>query len=358
MDFEVSEKPVRSVKVNTDSITQEISRMMDIEFSGESTFTPPALPNIPNEYNIGLIVGPSGSGKSTILKQFGDEVDFSWDEKKAVVSHFKDAKDAQERLSAVGFNSVPSWLRPYHCLSTGEKFRADLSRRLKSGAVIDEFTSVVDRAVAMSCSYATSRYIRKHDLKNIVFATCHYDVTEWLQPDWIFDTSTGIMTSGRGERRPSVELAVLPCSFGAWQIFGKHHYLDGNINKSARCWIAEWRGVAVGFVAALTMPSAYIKKAWREHRTVILPDYQGMGFGARLSDAVGEIFIAQGCRYFSKTAHPRLGEYRNHSPLWRPTSKNMKARPDYKNNRKTKESGHKWLHANRVCYSHEYVGNE
>ena len=33
-------------------------------------------------------------------------------------------------LSAVGLGSVPSWLRPYAALSTGEKFRADLARVL------------------------------------------------------------------------------------------------------------------------------------------------------------------------------------------------------------------------------------
>jgi hypothetical protein len=25
--------------------------------------------------------------------------------------------------------------------------------------------------------------------------------------------------------------------------------------------------------------------------------------------------------------------------------------------RKTKESGHSWKHINRVCFSHEYIGN-
>jgi ABC-type ATPase with predicted acetyltransferase domain len=49
-------------------------------------------------------------------------------------------------------NSVPSWYKPYQVLSNGEKFRADLARKLKSNTVIDEFTSVVDRTVAKAAS--------------------------------------------------------------------------------------------------------------------------------------------------------------------------------------------------------------
>lgn len=90
---------------------------------------------------------------------------------------------------------------------------------------------------------------------------------------------------------------------------------------------------------------------------MILPDYQGMGFGVRLSDAIATMFLSQGKRYFSKTVHPRMGEYRNRSPLWVATSKNMKRRGDYISARKTKESKYKHKHAHRLAYSHEFIGN-
>jgi GNAT superfamily N-acetyltransferase len=113
----------------------------------------------------------------------------------------------------------------------------------------------------------------------------------------------------------------------------------------------------IGFSSALAFPNGNFKNAWREHRTVVLPDYQGMGVGVRISDAVAEIFVSDGCRYFSKTVHPRMGEYRNNSVLWAATSKNMKARADYLTTKtKTKEDGHKHRHAGRVAYSHEYIG--
>lgn len=346
-----------SVTVKPDKIIAELSRAFDYAFTGTSVFTTPQIPDVPRRFGIGLIVGPSGSGKSTLLKRFGIEANITWDAGRAVCSHFADAEEAQAKLSAVGLNSIPAWMRPYDVLSTGEKFRADLARRLVDGAVVDEFTSVVDRNVAKACSHALRRYCGQQNLSNMVFASCHYDIIEWLQPDWLFDTSTGQL-AGRGlERRPEINLEIVPCSTEAWAIFSNHHYLNHALNKAARCWLALWGSTPVGFASALAFPNGNMKNAWREHRTVVLPDYQGLGFGTRISDAVARMFISRGCRYFSKTSHPRMGGYRESSPLWKPTSKNRKARTDYDPSKKTKEDGHKMRHANRVCYSHEFIGD-
>ena len=48
-----------------------------------------------------------------------------------------------------------------------------------------------------------------------------------------------------------------------------------------------------------------IKIDRREHRTVILPDFQGLGFGSRVSDGMAELLALHNKRYQSKTAHPR-----------------------------------------------------
>lgn len=352
----MKEKMLKKSVVNVDDIVKEISASFDYEFNGESVFAPPKMDVPTNDFCIGLIVGPSGSGKSTLLESFNVEEKIDWVETMAVCSHFGSAVNAQDKLAAVGLNSIPSWMRPYHVLSTGEKFRADLARRIKDGAVIDEFTSVVDRNVAKSCANAMSRYCRSHGVQRMVFASCHYDIIEWLQPDWVFDTSIGKFAERGLERRPEIKLDIEPCTKEAWAIFKDHHYLSKAINKSARAWLATWNGVPIGFASALAFPSGSIKNAWREHRTVVLPDYQGLGIGVRISDAVASMFVDHGCRYFSKTSHPRMGEYREASSLWRPTSKNKMMRKDYSESRKTKEDKHKMLHANRLCYSHEFVG--
>jgi len=353
----------KECRIIPDHVTEYVSRIFDYTFdNGESEFVAPAfdLDQLPKEFQIGLIVGPSGTGKSTLLKHFfGEEKQLDWSQDKAICSHFNSPKDAEERLGAVGLNSIPAWVKPFHVLSEGEKFRAKVARLLEENAVIDEFTSVVDRQVAKACSYAAQRYIRSSGLKGIVFCTCHYDVVDWLSPDWVFDTGAkdGHLSTERSVRRPDINLELLPCSTEAWEMFSKHHYLDSNINRSARSWICLWEGTPVGFASALAFPNGNIKNAWRGHRTVVLPEFQGLGIGVRISDAVAKMFTSQGARYFSKTAHPRMGEYRERSNDWKPTSKNKKRRQDYKNTKANAKQSQMILdkHMNRVCYSHEYI---
>ena len=349
---------MKSCTVEVDDAVRSICNMFDFAFDGTSTFDVPSVNPPDCEWRIGLIVGPSGSGKSSALARFGQAERMEWNPSKAIVSHFDSAEDAHIRLSAAGLNSVTSWVKPFHVLSTGEQFRADMARRLRVGAVIDEFTSVVDRNVAKSASVAIRRFVDRQDIRRVVFASCHYDIIEWLQPDWIYDTSDRRMTVGRSERRPEIVIDVVPCLASDWSAFSAHHYLTASLNPSARCWIAKWDGVVVGFSSALPFPNGHFRSAWREHRTVVLPDFQGLGIGPRLSDALARLFVLDGCRFFSKTAHPRLGAYRDASPLWRGTSRNGHTRDDYKNTTtKTKEDGHKMKHAHRACFSHEFIEN-
>lgn len=137
-------------------------------------------------------------------------------------------------------------------------------------------------------------------------------------------------------------------------MFKDHHYLNGNVNKAARCYIGVWDDNIVSFFASITLPSGTLKNAWRGHRNVVLPDYQGMGIGVRFSCAVAQHHIDQGYRYFSRTAHPRLGAFWESSPLWKPTSKNKKLRYDVsdKNTYKNHVYDNK-----RLCFSYEYIGN-
>jgi GNAT superfamily N-acetyltransferase len=343
-------------KLIIDDVVKEVLASTDYQ---ESEYVHTDLPNFekPNSFQLGLIVGQSGSGKTQILnKYFSIATDPQWDKDKSVCSHFSNYEQAKSKLGAVGLNSIPAWLRPFSTLSNGEQYRANLARQLDSNIAIDEFTSVVDRNVAKSCSYALSKYIRRKNLSNVVLASCHYDIIEWLEPDWVFDCTTGkFIEDRRLLRRPSINIQLLPCKHTTWERFSKHHYLDGNINKSSRCWLAIWDNTIVGFASAIAFPNGAIKNAYREHRTVVLPEFQGMGIGVRISDAIAKHFTDKGCRYFSKTAHPTMGEYRESSSKWKPTSKNKKTRPDYSLTKNTKEDNHKMKHVNRLCYSHEYI---
>jgi ABC-type ATPase with predicted acetyltransferase domain len=183
--------------VERDDFIIASEKAFDCIFDGTSRFYPWLVPsNIPKQFKIGVIVGSSGSGKSTLLKNFGVEESPEWDGTKSIISHFESPDEAINKMGAVGLNSIPSWYKPYNVLSNGEKFRADLARKLKSNAVIDEFTSVVDRNVAKAASVSLARYVKNNDVTNIVLSTCHRDILEWLEPDWVIDTDTGEFHQG------------------------------------------------------------------------------------------------------------------------------------------------------------------
>jgi hypothetical protein len=59
------------------------------------------------------------------------------------------------------------------------------------------------------------------------------------------------------------------------------------------------------------------KPGWREHRTVCLPDYQGVGVGNAMSEFIAGIYRATGKPYYSTTSHPAMIHHRARSPLWR-----------------------------------------
>lgn len=349
-------KKTTSVKV--DEKLMELARMSDYEFTGTSSFDVPSF-EVPSEFTLGVIYGSSGTGKSTLLQEFGQQKEVSWDSSKAIASQVD-----FNLLMRLGLSSIPSLCRPYHVLSTGEKHRADIAMMLSNGCVIDEFTSVCNRSLAKSISIGIRKTIDELNYKNIVLVTCHEDVIDWLEPDWTINTITGKLVEGRLKRQSS-EYRIVSCSSKAWELFKAHHYLSQDLNKGAYCWLLlDEHNNICGFSSAIPLPGRDLRNAWREHRTVILPDYQGIGLGVRLSNYIGQIFVDQGFRYFSKTAHPKLGEHRNKSNIWRPTSTNgiirkgsyegMAQRTDKKRGAYT--SFDYSAHANRACYSHEYIG--
>lgn len=359
-------------RIKLDEITDRISNAFDYSFDGVIKTTI-EIPKFPTDFQIGLIVGSSGSGKSTLLKQFGEVERHDWDNNLCIASHFDNFEESSKKFGAVGLNSIPTWLKPYCVLSNGEKFRADMARSLHNNAVIDEFTSVVNRECAISCSSSISKYIRNNNLHNIVFASCHDDIIEYLQPDWIYNTDKKELSVWRCARQSKkIVLEVNQCAKQVWYMFAKHHYLSAQLNNSADCYIASWNNLPVAFGAILPMPGRFgsdTRKCVSEHRVVVLPDYQGMGIGNIFSEYLGELYVTQGYRYFGKTANPRMGEHRERSDKWKATSVNLKKPRDIKDlsesaikqvrplGRTTSLKAIK-MYLSRLCYSHEYIGDE
>ena len=279
----------------------------------------------PSDWSIGVIVGPSGSGKSTLARElFGDRVTTRWDwpEDRSILDGFPEEctiTEIVDALTSVGLSSPPTWLRPYRFLSVGEQFRVDVARALlvnRDLTVIDEFTSVVDRTVAKVASAALAKTIRRQR-RQFVAITCHYDILEWLEPDWLYDLGTGSFQAGRCLQRPKLELELRRCDTDIWPLFAPYHYLSGNILRHAKAFSLFLDGVhfPIGFVAWCYQPSK-TRSGYREHRLVVLPDYQGIGIGSRLSDTVASIMAATGYPCRAVTSHPGLIRHRLRSPYW------------------------------------------
>lgn len=163
----------------------------------------------------------------------------------------------------------------------------------------------------------------------------------------------------RNIEKPKIKIEIFECldqKREVWNLFKRHHYLSGELNISARCFLACWNGVPVGFCAVLAMPSGTVKNAWREHRLVVLADYQGLSIGNRLSEYVAQMLVNDGKRFFSKTANIKMGRYRDNSPKWRKTTKHKKRLSPKDMLNDSKALINKDLYLKRVCYTHEYIG--
>ena len=275
------------------------------------------------DWQIGIIVGTSGSGKSSLAKElFKDNYiqQYEWKSDTAFVNEFsKDIsiKEITKCLANVGFSSPPLWLLPYSELSTGQQFRVDIVRSLlenKELVCFDEFTSVVDREVAKIGSHCVQKFVRKTK-KQFVAVSCHYDILEWLQPDWVFDVNTNTLTRGL-LRRPKLDFKIYKTTTDSWELFRNYHYLNTSIHKAAQCFIGYLWNKPVCFTSALHFPHPKVPNAKREHRTVTLPDYQGIGLGNKISDFLANYFTKKGFIFYSTTSQPSMIYYRNKSNNW------------------------------------------
>jgi energy-coupling factor transporter ATP-binding protein EcfA2 len=314
------------------------------------------LPLEERSWHVGLIVGPSGCGKSTVARHLWPDAvarpsTLEWPARQSLLDAFPAALPIREvaaLLSAVGFSSPPAWLRPFGVLSTGQQFRVTLARLLAESpglVVLDEFTSVVDRTVAQIGSAALAKTVRQRQTQ-FIGVTCHEDVEAWLAPDWVYRPAENRFAWRCLRRRPAIELEVFRCRASAWPLFAPHHYLSAGLAASAVCFLAVWQGQPVAFSAWLPFVGAG-PRSRREHRTVTLPDYQGIGIGNALSAFVAALWKGLGYRALSTTTHPALIRARCRSPWWR-----MHRGPSF-----ARSSGHRLRHAvTRLTAGFVYVG--
>lgn len=287
------------------------------------------------DWKIGLIVGPSGSGKSSLGNRIFDgcvhDLYAGWDADKPIVDCIApdgDFNTVTAALSAVGLGDVPAWLRPFHVLSNGEKFRAGLARLAvdrPDKAVVDEFTSVIDRQIAKVGAAAFAKTWRRGP-GQIVLLSCHYDIVEWLQPDWVYDTQEARFARDCLRQRPKLELQVYKVKGSVFKHFKPHYYLDLPHPVAAEYFVGVIDGEPVCHVAVAPLFTA---KAYRSTRLVVMPEWQGIGVGTKFLDAVCQYHLDGngrcGHKYptFFHTSHPQLCGALRYSKRWEQTNASL-----------------------------------
>jgi ParB-like chromosome segregation protein Spo0J/ABC-type ATPase involved in cell division/GNAT superfamily N-acetyltransferase len=351
----------RRSKVELTPRVLQLQGMFDVPPAEETVQAWDVKLDLPADWSVGVIVGPSGAGKTTIARElFGDRIvsGWEWPAGKSILDGFPAGMgiaDVIGLLSGVGFSSPPAWRKPFGVLSNGEQFRVNLARTLAEMtdlAVVDEFTSVVDRTVAKVGSAAVQKEVRRRK-QRLVAVTCHYDVLDWLEPDWVYEPHTGRLARGRLRRRPPIELDVVRCDPAAWDLFKPHHYLSAGHHKAARCFVALYEGRPAAFCSVLPFPHAK-RPGWREHRTVCLPDFQGVGIGNALSNYVASLYRATGKPYNGITGHPGFIFARARSKDWR-VSRAAKIASSA-NRGSLAATLNARASVNRLTWSFEYVG--
>ena len=256
-------------------------------------------------FNIGLIVGSSGSGKTTLAKHIYGDKCFNevLDMTKPVIDQFPETMSYDEcatMLCGVGLTAVPCWIRPAYTLSNGQRARAECALQMARDdiemIIIDEWTSVVDRTVAKVMSHCIQKHARKKE-KKIILMSCHYDVIEWLNPDWIIDTNNQTYTNRRSlwqsyKRTEQLDFDVYETTRNTWAYFSKYHYLSDKLAGGTAYYFGLWVGLnQIGFLAF----SNYVphrkgtKMIMHFNRLVIHPDYCGFGLGIYFLNKCSEI---------------------------------------------------------------------
>jgi len=306
---------------------------LDIDSAKKSVHRFSVDADIESDYAIGLIVGASGSGKTTLAHSIWGANCFAQllkpelpviEQLPAELSY----EDCASMLIGVGLTSVPCWIRPAYTLSNGQRARAECALQMATKAravtMLDEWTSVVDRTVAKVMSHCIAKHARK-TAKRIVLLSCHYDVIEWLNPDWIIDCNRQEYIDRRSlcrefQRGERLHFDIAEVDGATWRFFSKYHYLSDELPVGVvRTFGLFHDGAQIGFQCfANYVPhrNKLLRMQMHSNRTVIHPDYVGLGMGIQLINRTSDFMLAQGfdvrAKYSSTPVYLAMRKY----PEW------------------------------------------
>lgn len=87
-------------------------------------------------------------------------------------------------------------------------------------------------------------------------------------------------------------------------MFRKHHYLNHSHNKAARVFIATLNGQICAFSSILPFPHPKKKGFYKDHRTVVLPDFQGLNIAYFLTKFICEFLKKENKGWITTTSNP------------------------------------------------------
>jgi energy-coupling factor transporter ATP-binding protein EcfA2 len=285
---------------------QKAANSLDIDLAKKLRHDFSVTADIETDFNVGVIVGASGSGKTTLAENiYGSESLIRMlDPKKPVIEQFPESftyEECAKNLAGVGLAAVPCWIRPASTLSNGQKERAEIALQMARDdelVVIDEWTSVVDRTVGKIMSDSIQRWARRTN-KQVILLSCHYDVLDWLQPDWVIDANKQTFVDRRLLRRSRKEEFVFDIrEIGreSWKYFSKYHYLSdrlpgGHIELYGLFYGKDQIGFQcfANYVPYAKKSRASKREIMHMNRMVIHPDYVGLGLGLRLMNETSRL---------------------------------------------------------------------
>ena len=122
-----------------------------------------------------------------------------------------------------------------------------------------------------------------------IAVSCHFDIINWLDPDWIFSTDSMEMLPRGSLQREKLRFKIRE-EKGYWNIFRRYHYLNYNLSRSSRQFVLFNGNCPIGFCAIINFPSSVHMPCWKVHRLVILPDYQGISLGSNFLNIIGKYY--------------------------------------------------------------------
>lgn len=126
------------------------------------------------------------------------------------------------------------------------------------------------------------------------------------------------LCEGQKKNRPTCRLDIYETKAKSyyWSIFRKYHYLSHSLNNASRVFVATLNGQIAAFTSLLPFPHPKKKGYWKIHRTVVLPDFQGIGLGGILTNYICQLFANEGKGVITTTSNPARIASLKKSPLW------------------------------------------